>query len=157
MPSLFEAVSQGDVDAAVAAIEAGEDVNAIGEGGRTPLIEAARKGHVELVELLLEAGAAAFLKDDEQETALMKAAANGERDVCEVLFDHCDEDERQMASAFLAASGKTHGPPREQTPSKLTRKVATLGARAAKFVGHERLQQRVDRVERAEKSEQKKR
>ncbi len=152
MPSLFEAVTLGDPEAVLEAIGAGEDVNFIGPGGRTPLIEAARLGHVELVELLVEAGAEPFLKDEEQETALMKAAANGNRDVCEVLFDHADDDERQMASAFLAASGKTHGPPRERTAGKWTKRLATLGARAAKFVGHERLQQRVDRVERSEQN-----
>ncbi len=155
MPSLFEAVATGDPEAVVEALEAGEDVNALGEGGRTPLIDAARLGHADVVELLLEAGAVTFLKDDEQETALLKAAANGHHDCCELLFDHAEEDERQMASAFLRASGKTHGPPREKVASTFTQRVARLGARAAKFVGHEKFQERIERVERAEQHEKK--
>ena len=155
MPTIFEAVAQGDAEKVVEALEAGADANALGEGGRTPLIEASRLGHADVVELLLEAGAETFIKDDEQETALMKAAANGHREVCDLLFDRADEDDRQMASAFLAALGKTHGPPRERVPSKLTRRVALLGARAAKFVGHDKLLERVERVDRAEKNEKK--
>ena len=81
MSSLFEAVASGDPEAVVVALEAGDDVNALGEGGTTPLIQAAKLGHADLVELLLEAGAVAFLKDDEQETALLKAAANGHHEV----------------------------------------------------------------------------
>jgi ankyrin repeat protein len=155
--SLFEAVTAGDPEAVVEALEAGEDVNALGDGGKTPLIEAARAGHADVVELLLEAGAVAFLKDDEQETALLKAAANGHHDCCELLYPHAEEEERQMASAFLRASGKTHGPPREKLPSKFTQRVARLGARAAKFVGHDRFQERIERVERAEENEKKNR
>ncbi|MFT3839958.1 MAG: ankyrin repeat domain-containing protein [Myxococcaceae bacterium] len=157
MASLFEAVAAGDAEAVVEALEAGDDVNASGDGGRTPLIEAARLGHADVVELLLEAGAVAFIKDDEQETALLKAAANGHHDCCELLFQHSDEEERQMASAFLRASGKTHGPPREKVASKFTQRVARLGARAAKFVGHERLQERIERVDRAEENDKKRR
>src|SRR5207253_462043 len=93
MSSLFEAVASGDPEAVVVALEAGDDVNALGEGGTTPLIQAAKLGHADLVELLLEAGAVAFLKDDEQETALLKAAANGHHDCCELLFDHAEEEE----------------------------------------------------------------
>jgi ankyrin repeat protein len=157
MPSLFQAVASGDPEAVVVALEAGDDVNALGDGGTTPLIQAAKLGHADVVELLLEAGAVAFIKDDEQETALLKAAANGHHDCCELLFEHADEEERSMASAFLRASGKTHGPPREKVASGFTQRVARLGARAAKFVGHEKFQDRVERMDRAEKNEKKSR
>ena len=159
--NLFEAVEASDLEAVKGAISAGEDVNQIGAGARTPLIEAARLGNVELVGLLLEAGAEPMLKDAEQESAVLKAAANGHHDVCALLLPHASDDERSMAEAFLGAVGKTNAP--NELPATapdflglkakaedLTRKAAVYGARAAKFVGYEKPAERIARIERAE-------
>jgi len=54
---LHSAAQQGDVDAALDAIEGGADVHAKDNNGWQPLHEAARAGHVEVAELLKEKGA----------------------------------------------------------------------------------------------------
>lgn len=158
--TLFEAVDAGDAEAVVERLEAGDDVNLLGDNGTTPLIEAARQGHADVVEVLLAGGAEAFLKDGEQETALLKAAANGHRDVCALLVSLASDDERGMAEAFLGAFGKTDGPQMAPPPEgflgirkkldTLKKRAGVLGARAAKFVGYDEPAERVERVERAE-------
>ena len=57
MEELFRAVLHGDVDAAARAVEAGADVNAVDEGGDTPLCHAAGAGDAAMVRRLLELGA----------------------------------------------------------------------------------------------------
>ena len=159
--TLFEAVEAEDLEAAKQCLSAGEYVDQLGSGDKTPLIEAARLGNVAMVQLLLDAGAEPMLKDAEQESAVLKAAANGHHEVCELLMPLASEDERGMASAFLGAVGKTHAPKEIPAPPKdvfglkakaedLTRKAAVYGARAAKFVGYDKPAERVERVERAE-------
>lgn len=159
--TLYEAIEANDLEAIQACVAAGEDLNQLGPGDRTPLIEAARLGHLELVALLIEAGAEPMLRDSEQETALLKAAANGHSEICELLLPTASEDERGMAEAFLGAVGKTHAPAEAKGPKndflgikakteRLTQKAAVVGARAAKFVGYDAPAERVERIERAE-------
>lgn len=155
--TLYEAVQSGDAGAVKAALDEATDVNMLGPGNRTPLIEAAAAGRAELVKLLLAAGAEPAWKDDETETALLKAAANGHREVVALLIDSGTEDERDMARAFLAAFGQSHGPEYQVDESKLKKKAVEVAARAANFVGHESPLTRVDRVSRAEAATKKKR
>jgi ankyrin repeat protein len=155
--TLYEAVQSGDAGAVKVALEAATDVNVLGPGNRTPLIEAAAAGRADLVQLLLAAGAEPAWKDDEQETALLKAAANGHRDVVALLIDFGTEDERDLARAFLAAFGQSHGPEYQVDESSLKRKAVEVAARAANFVGHESPLSRVERVARAEGAARKKR
>ncbi len=158
--TLIEAILAGDAEKVAERLEAGDDVNMLGDGDTTPLIEAARLGSVELVEVLLSAGAEPFMKDREQETALLKAAANGHRSVCALLLESATEDERGMATAFIAAYGKTDGPKEIPPPpgfmgfrkkiADFKKNAAVIGARAAKFVGYEQPAERIQTIERAE-------
>lgn len=148
--TLYEAVEAGDAAQVQAALETARDVNQLGPGNRTPLIEAAAAGRTDLVKLLLAAGAEPTWKDSEGETALLKAAANGHREAVALLIDASPEDERDMARAFLAAFGKSHGPEYQYEESSLKRKAIEVAARAANFVGHESPQQRVERLQRAQ-------
>lgn len=149
--SLFEAIAQGDLAALERALSQTKDVNQTGDGGVTPLIAAAQAGRLELVNRLLRAGAEPTWKDDAQETALLKAAANGHAPVVAVLLPLADADEQDLARAFLQANGAAHAPEYQYDGSGLQRKAVEVAARAAAFVGHEDPQERLDRVERAER------
>jgi serine/threonine-protein phosphatase 6 regulatory ankyrin repeat subunit C len=149
--TLFEAVAANDVGALTKALQAARDVNVLGEEKRTPLHAAAKAGSAAMVKALLEAGAEPSLKDASDETALLLAAANGHREVVALLAPHATDDERDLARAFLAASGRTDGPASDVAPSKLEETAATAAARAAKFFGHDDPQDRLDRNDRAKK------
>jgi len=153
--TLYEAVESGDVGSVQAALKTAKDVNELGPGKRTPLIVAAAAGRADLVKLLLAAGAEPGWKDAEEETALLKAAANGHREVAALLIDSAPEDERDLARAFLAAFGKSHGPEYQYDESSVKRKAVEVAARAANFVGHESPLDRLERVERAEANKKK--
>jgi hypothetical protein len=153
--TLYEAVEAGDAAQVQAALKSAKDVNQLGPDNRTPLIVAAAAGRADLVKLLLAAGAEPSWKDAEAETALLKAAANGHREVAALLIDSAPEDEADMARAFLAAYGKSHGPEYQVDESSLKRKAVEVAARAANFVGHEAGLDRVERVERAESHKKK--
>jgi hypothetical protein len=126
------------------------DPNDLDAEGQTPLMRAAAAGDLEQVTALLADGADPSLVDGTGETALLKAAAGAHRGVYELLLPWADEEERATAIAYLAAAGKTNGPPSEG-PSRTRSTVVTLAARTAKFFGHEEPSERVERVERAEK------
>jgi uncharacterized protein len=132
--TLYEAVCAGQLETVQERIAAGEDVNQLGPGKRTPLIEAAAAGNLALVEVLLEAGAEPRWADAEKETALLKAAANGHRHVAAVLLPHAEEDEADMARSFLKAFGLTDG--RSELPPEPKAKVAAAyDAAKPKVVG----------------------
>jgi uncharacterized protein len=149
MASLFMAARNGAQDEVSQALKSGADANELGEHRSTPLIEAARNGHVEVVKILLEAQADTHWKDDESESAILKAGANGHAHVVEVLFEYASPDDRALALAFLKACGSTQGPEFSSDVTRLQKKAAEMSARAATFFGDEKLQQRVDRMSRA--------
>ena len=151
--TIFEAVQSGEVEQVKDRIKAGDDVNALGPDDVTPLMVAALAGYDPIVEVLLYAGAEPALTDRVGETALMKAAANGHREVFKRLEPLASPDDADQAHAFLAAVGMTHAPEKEieERFAKLKGSVARAGAKASAFVGHENPQNRVDRIERAEK------
>jgi ankyrin repeat protein len=70
---------RSDLEAARVLIEAGADVNAIGDMSQTPLHVALRQGSVELVILLLEAGAKIDIRSEFQETPQEAARRIGGR------------------------------------------------------------------------------
>jgi ankyrin repeat protein len=159
-------VERGDENEVRRLLEAGADANELGPEQRTPLIEAAARGQVALVKVLLAGGAEPAWKDETDETALLKAAANGHRGVYELLWQHAGEDERGLAQAFLRASGvkwdvAPPGPPPDpkepEKKDRFGRAVATAAARVSKFFGDEVHAERLDRLERAEDLDPKKR
>lgn len=154
--TLYEAVESGEVAQVQAALAAGADVNMLGPDKRTPLIEAAGRGQLEIVQVLLAAGAEPRWRDGADETALLRAAANGHLAVARVLSPLADDEERELARAFLANASATHGP--EEVPQEfgLKRKAVEVAARAAGFVGDEDPLERLGRIERAEKNAKKK-
>jgi len=164
--SLFDAVQRGDEAEVQRLLDEGADANELGPDQRTPLIEAAALGKVALLRLLLERGAEPRWKDATEETALLKAAANGQRGAYEVLWPLASDDERGLARAFLRASGLSWDiappgpPPDPREPEKkdrFGRAVATAAARVSKFFGDEVHAERLDRMERAEELDPKKR
>ncbi len=85
-PALLEAAESGEHAAALAALEAGGDVNARGPDGTTPLIWAAYNGDADLVQRLLKAGADANAKNEFGTFALGEAAIGGYTDVIAALL-----------------------------------------------------------------------
>jgi ankyrin repeat protein len=86
-PSLLEAAEGGDHAAALAALEAGADVNARGPDGTTALIWAAYNGDAELVQRLLAAGADPDAKNEFGSFALSEAAIGGYTEVIAALLE----------------------------------------------------------------------
>jgi hypothetical protein len=154
--TLYEAVESGDVAQVKEALATATDVNMLGPEKRTPLIEAAGQGLLEIVQLLLAAGAEPRCRDATDETALLRAAANGHLAVARVLAPLADDEERALATSFLAAAGSTHAPEVLKEEPGLKRKAIEIAARAAGFVGHDEALERVERVERSEKNAKKK-
>lgn len=153
--TLFEAVESGDVPRVKEALAGAPDVNMLGPDKRTPLIEAAGRGFLEIVQLLLAAGAEPRCRDGSDETALLRAAANGHLAVARVLSALAEDEERELASSFLAAAGSTQAPEVLKEEPGFKRKVVEVVARAAGFVGHDDPLERIERVERSEKNAKK--
>ena len=72
--TLFETISEGDLQATKSLIEKGEDVNAINQKGETPLILAVLKRKEKIMSLLLEKKANPNQTTKEGMTALMYAS-----------------------------------------------------------------------------------
>lgn len=66
-------------------IEAGADVNLVGNLGYAPLHVAAWRDHTEAIEMLLEAGADPGVRCEVGKTALDTALENGYRDIARLL------------------------------------------------------------------------
>lgn len=69
------------VDAARAALDAGADIEARGDGGMTALIAATKRDDIEIARLLVDAGADVNAKDDIQDSAFLYAGARGHDDI----------------------------------------------------------------------------
>ncbi len=74
--ALIRAATFGEYNAVKRLLDAGADVNAVGQYGGTALMGAAGMGHDKIIELLLSKGAKIDQVDDRGMTALMKAAAH---------------------------------------------------------------------------------
>ena len=81
--SIHEAVSTGNIEAVKQHLAAGEDVNAKGKYGATPLHNTAIK---EIAELLIPNGAEVNAKDGNGWTPLHYAAGRGHRETAELLI-----------------------------------------------------------------------
>jgi hypothetical protein len=157
--SLFEAIRDADAKKLKKLLKASGDANELGNGGTTPLIEAAGAGEAALVELLLEHGAEPALTDDTKETALMKAAANGHRDVVDLLLPHASPDDRDLAEAYLKANRNPDRAPAGSgfKTDGLTQRAARAVASVAGALGNDSPQERINRMDEAERQSKKKR
>jgi len=160
--TLLEVVTAGDREAARKLLDEGSFADEGGPGGITPLMAAAARGDAELVDLLLARGADPRLRDEARDTALLKAAAHGHGHLFTALSKGADDDELDMARAFLRTSGFDPAAvpvalPPEQQPSKTKRAMVGAVARAASFFGDEVPEKRLERAERSENRGQKKR
>jgi ankyrin repeat protein len=88
MIPLWKLCKAGDVTAARAAIDGGQEFNTVrdSKGSRTGLIWAACRGHVEVVDLLLEKGDDVNAMDEDGQTALYWACRNGHAGVIRSLL-----------------------------------------------------------------------
>jgi ankyrin repeat protein len=82
---------RGDLDEVLSLIQAGADINARGQGGRSALLDSSRQGHAMVVKTLLAGGkhshADVNAADSLGWTALMLAAREGHEDVLHLLID----------------------------------------------------------------------
>lgn len=85
---LFAAASAGDADAVRAALDAGADIEARGDGGRTPLVAATKNNHVDVARVLIEAGADVNAKDDIQDSAYLYAGARGHDEILVMTLEN---------------------------------------------------------------------
>lgn len=83
---LIGAAISGNTKVTKALIESGEDVNATGYNGYTPLMVAAVTGHAEIAKILLDAGANIEAIDVEGQTALLFAVYSKQPKFIEVLL-----------------------------------------------------------------------
>lgn len=75
---IIEAAQRGEDEMVLAMIDAGADVNAADDGGRTPLMLAAAGGHVDTVFALLNSGADPAARDNARRSARDYALARND-------------------------------------------------------------------------------
>lgn len=85
---LLAAAASGDADGVRAAVAAGADIEARGQGGMTPLVAATKANHVEAARVLIEAGADVNAKDDIQDSAYLYAGARGHDEILRLTLEH---------------------------------------------------------------------
>lgn len=85
---LLSAATTGDAAAVRAALEAGADIEARGEGGMTALVSATKANHVDAARTLIEAGADVNAKDDIQDSAYLYAGARGHDEILRLTVEH---------------------------------------------------------------------
>jgi hypothetical protein len=86
MPSAFDAIENGDLDALTASLDGGTDINASDDGGWTLLMEAADWNRVHMVNVLLSRGANVHRKTCSGWTALHLTTFNESSDLFPDIF-----------------------------------------------------------------------
>jgi ankyrin repeat protein len=96
-------------------LEYGVDVNALDDGGQTPLHQASERGQTNVVRLLLEHGADVNAQDNNRTTALHDlrlASVESKLEVARLLLEHgADveaEDDRGMTPLQAASAEQGH-------------------------------------------------
>jgi ankyrin repeat protein len=79
----------GNVKRVRQAIEAGHDVNLIGENGYTALHAAAENNHLHVIRLLIEHGAQSKARIDNGQTPFDLASLAGHEEAAALLRDQC--------------------------------------------------------------------
>jgi len=85
---LFDAALSDDADAVRAALDAGADIGARGDGGMTALVAATKANHVEAARVLIEAGADVNAQDDIQDSAYLYAGARGHDEILQLTLEN---------------------------------------------------------------------
>ena len=93
--ALHNAVDEGSPDVVQVLINAGADIEAKDEKGRSPLHCASSSGALPVVKMLVEAGAGVRATDNEGATCLTLAGANGHTDVVRYLAGLPEVDVKQ--------------------------------------------------------------
>lgn len=86
--TLYEAVTDGNVELVKSLISSGADVNTPNIWGWTPLYIASGTGKKDIVNLLIAKGADVNAPNKQGETPLHFAVKNGQKDIAELLIDH---------------------------------------------------------------------
>lgn len=82
---LHVAAVWGDLDAINLLVDAGADINAIGDRGYTPLHEAVEQGNVQAVKLLLKRGARADIQNEMAMTPMSIAMLKDAEELVQLL------------------------------------------------------------------------
>ena len=90
--ALHCAVQKGHVDVVQVLIDAGADIDAKNEVGRSPLMFASIKGHLDVVKVLVEAGAGVRATNNDGDTCLLIAANFGHTETVRYLVGLKDVD-----------------------------------------------------------------
>lgn len=95
-PLLRMAAAAGVQTAIRLHIRRGDDLDAVDEQGRTPLMLAAERGHLEACRLLLEAGADPRITDSKGQDAIGLAEAAGKEEVAAILREFTNNATERM-------------------------------------------------------------
>eukprot|EP00928_Gymnodinium_smaydae_P052871 TRINITY_DN37003_c0_g1_i1.p2 TRINITY_DN37003_c0_g1~~TRINITY_DN37003_c0_g1_i1.p2 ORF type:complete len:193 (-),score=50.35 TRINITY_DN37003_c0_g1_i1:67-645(-) len=85
---IHAAVRADDPKALQAALDAGANINAIGEGGQTPLMHGVLMGKLEAVKFLLEKGADTSIGEKDGYTPMHGAGFQGRAEIAKALIKH---------------------------------------------------------------------
>ncbi len=105
--ALVSAARNGHLDVVKALLEAGANINAVGEYSETALISAARNGHLDVVQELLKHKDIALDRNSFYGPALVLAAGGGYLDVVKALLDagaNIDVKNDSKQTALMAAA-----------------------------------------------------
>ncbi|MGF0244216.1 ankyrin repeat domain-containing protein [Rhodococcus erythropolis] len=109
--TLFDAVDRNDPAAVTAALTAGANIEARGEGERTPLVEATKNNAVAAASTLILAGADVNAKDSMQDSAFLYSGAEGLNEILALTLSHgadVDSVNRYGGTALIPASEHAH-------------------------------------------------
>lgn len=110
--ALFAAVAADDPDAVRTALFRGADVEARGDGDRTPLVAAAKSNAIAAATALIEAGADVNAQDDIRDSAFLYAGAEGLNEILALTLAHgvnVHSTNRFGGTALIPASEGGHG------------------------------------------------
>eukprot|EP00930_Biecheleria_cincta_P069192 TRINITY_DN56967_c0_g1_i1.p1 TRINITY_DN56967_c0_g1~~TRINITY_DN56967_c0_g1_i1.p1 ORF type:complete len:208 (+),score=45.18 TRINITY_DN56967_c0_g1_i1:62-625(+) len=85
---IHAAVRQNDPDAIKKALDAGEDINKIGDGGQSPLMHGVLTGNEKSVKFLLEQGADTSIAEKDGYTPMHGAGFQGRAEIAKLLIAH---------------------------------------------------------------------
>lgn len=84
---LIQAADAGDTPAVVKLIDAGANIDARDESGRTPVMAATHGNHVETVRVLIESGADINIRDNRMDNPFLYAGAEGLLEILRLTID----------------------------------------------------------------------